>query len=73
MAYKFIDNYSCASIIQLYDENANCLIPEQQFAGYHFWKMLGQTCIYYTRSCGLGLESEKEKTQNQPVSYWVKL
>lgn len=42
-------------------QNANCLIPEQQFARYHFWKMLGQTCIYYTRSCGLGLESEKRK------------
>ena len=49
-------------------QNANCLIREQQFTGYHFLKILGQTCIYYTRSCGLGLESERKPRINLSVT-----
>lgn len=41
--------------------NANFLIPEQQFTGYHFRKMLGQTCIYYPGSCGFELETRVGK------------
>ena len=66
VAYAFI--YDWASITHFSD--SKCQLSDTWVAIHRitFWKMLGQTSIYYTWSCGWGLERENPESTCQSLS-----